>query len=171
MIFKYWVLYGSSIRDFCRYKLPDDTYKQEDILQKVYLALIEATGKGQEIQNPKAWLYKTARNLINTEYTAMQKSREIVSLDAESPLADQLSTDPDYEEERISEEQVEQCFNQVLSSLSREEKDIIEKIYVKNHPIKEVAKEQGRSVNAIQQRLVRLRRKVKKQIHDILDGL
>lgn len=140
-------------------------------MQKVYLALIEATGKGQEIQNPKAWLYKTARNLINTEYTAMQKSREIVSLDAESPLADQLSTDPDYEEERISEEQVEQCFNQVLSSLSREEKDIIEKIYVKNHPIKEVAKEQGRSVNAIQQRLVRLRRKVKKQIHDILDGL
>lgn len=48
---------------------------------------------------------------------------------------------------------------------------MIEKIYVKNQPIKEIAKEQGRSINAIQQRLVRLRRKVRIQIHDILDGL
>lgn len=165
LIEKNWFLYESSIRNLCKYKFPNDICEQEDLTQKVFLAFIEKVKKGQSIYNPRAWLYKTARNLINNEYTSMHKLQLVFSLDSDSQFSSQLSVKPNYVDEQITSKQLGQYYISMLTSLSTKEKKLITDIYIHKYSIREIAKIQGEKTNTIEQRLIRLRRKVKKQIH------
>ncbi|WP_080849316.1 arsenical resistance protein ArsH, partial [Klebsiella pneumoniae] len=62
-----------------------DREQAADLLQEVFLRARACADRFCEMENPRAWLYRTARNLLTDEYRA---ARDVVVLEDEIPLPD-----------------------------------------------------------------------------------
>ena len=59
-----------------------DREQAADLLQEVFLRARACADRFCEMENPRAWLYRTARNLLTDEYRA---ARDVVVLEDEIP--------------------------------------------------------------------------------------
>lgn len=76
-----WERHREEIWRFIQSRLRNSS-EQEDILQEVFLALYQKLDSGEEIQNARAWLYKTAHNQCCSKIHDLQSVRErMVSMD------------------------------------------------------------------------------------------
>lgn len=62
-----------------------DSEKAADLLQELFLRARAHSDNFCEMENPRAWLYRAARNLLIDEY---RTTREFVELEEEAPLPD-----------------------------------------------------------------------------------
>ncbi|NGE23678.1 sigma-70 family RNA polymerase sigma factor, partial [Klebsiella pneumoniae] len=91
-----------------------DREQAADLLQEVFLRARACADRFCEMENPRAWLYRTARNLLTDEYRA---ARDVVVLEDEIPL-------PDAFHEAVST--LEICLPETLQALPDEERWLIE---------------------------------------------
>ena len=59
--------------------------KAADLLQELFLRARAHSDSFCEMENPRAWLYRAARNLLIDEY---RTTREFVELEEDAPLTD-----------------------------------------------------------------------------------
>lgn len=156
-----WQEHEPYIRKFCEYKLQSLPDYVDDCVQDVFLALLKALDEGKEIAHSKAYLTKIALNKINDLYKSEEKRRKKII-----PLDDvRETTDFDFSlTEEISDEEIEKHLQEILNSLSDDEKQLIENFYIKKIRQKELAKEMKISENALRQQVFRLKRKIIKEI-------
>jgi RNA polymerase sigma-70 factor (ECF subfamily) len=84
-----------------------------------------------EMENPRAWLYRAARNLLIDEYRA---ARDVVVLEDEIPL-------PDAFPEAVST--LEICLPETLQALPDDERWLIEEADLNRRPQQRLADELG----------------------------
>lgn len=147
-----WRLHKAELRAFlahqCRHAAEAD-----DLLQEVFL---KAVSQGQDfcrIENPRAWLFHVARNLL---IDRLRVSKEMVELPEE--LADEKETETE------SVDRLSQCLPRVLSELSVEDRDAIVLCDIEGMTQQDFARRIGLSLPAAKSRVQRARARLQAQL-------
>lgn len=155
-------LYYSDIYHYCysRLKREEDA---ADVTQNVFLVFQEHYAELDET-NIKAWLLSVANNKIQEEFREIAKREK--ELIFGTVFGSTESTDIIYELEQeatITNREIEDKKQAILSLLSEKELKLFEMIYTKHMEYEKIAKELNISENAVRARAFRLKNKIKEK--------
>lgn len=71
-----WEKHKSRLQKLCMLKLNNYPDEVDDVISEVFLALCEQIEKSGVPEKPKAWLYGTFNNILNTKYREIYKAKE-----------------------------------------------------------------------------------------------
>lgn len=135
----------------------------EDCVQEAYLALYENLYKGIEISNYKSWLIKVVLNHKNKVIKDKIKRNEKDFNDSEekdNAINSALVYEPDYVEQMILDETIEERMMIILSKLNKDEQYLYFSHYRDKKNLKVISEEMGISHAAARQRHVEVKKKI-----------
>lgn len=132
-----------------------DSEKAADLLQELFLRVRAHSDSFCEMENPRAWLYRAARNLLIDQY---RTTREFIELEEDVPLIDES---PDA----ISKLDI--CLSETLLSLPEDERWLIEEADLNQRPQQSLADELGITLTAFKSRLLRARKHLKETMTEL----
>jgi RNA polymerase sigma-70 factor (ECF subfamily) len=143
-----WQAHESALRGYLMHQL-GDAYLSDDVLQET---LLKAMRQGEHfclIEQPRAWLFQVARNLL-VDRARLQKP--------EIEVSDALHVQID---ERAPVEALDACLIRNLAEISAEDREIIEQCDL--HGIKQqaYADTHGLTLTAVKSRLLRARQRLR----------
>ncbi|MBE6756300.1 MAG: sigma-70 family RNA polymerase sigma factor [Ruminococcaceae bacterium] len=153
--------YHKQLINYCLARLSGDREKADDCVHDAFTVFYERLKAGEEFENPRAFLYRTAENFVRrqNEKTA-KEAKNTVSLDDV-----EISTETEFF--RIVEEtDFEKLAKEILSALTETEKEIYTLRYDKKMGVEEMAKQMGVSRPAMSMKLMRLRNKIKEIVYN-----
>ena len=155
--------YSEKIGRYCNIKLKNRS-EADDCVQECFIVFYRRVLRGEEIENIGAFLYKTADNLIKTQWRQDKKNNKVVSLD---DVAETVSAPETTDCSNID---FDFCAYKIINSLNEKEKEIYKLKYVDGKSIVDVSYELNISFDAVAKRLSRLRQKVRDIIAEEMKG-
>ena len=129
-----------------------DADEAQDLAQEVF-----ARALGQDLDNPKAWLFRVATNLATDEArTAIRRRRQLARLSGETAVRQSTASNPgnDYERKEAIE-----SVKRALQQLGDRDRDVL-LLWDAGMSYREIAEETGLAIGAIGTTLGRARRKL-----------
>lgn len=151
--------YKSSIYKFCLVKLNGDSNIAEDCMQNTFMVFYKKLKNGDEINNPRAYLYKIANNFIlkSIEDRAKNNNRTV-------PIDDYTDKAVDNSENMDSNLDFKLLNEKLNKVLTPDEQQLLRLKYIYDMTIEQTAAHLGITKQAAAKRLQRLREKVKNSI-------
>jgi RNA polymerase sigma-70 factor (ECF subfamily) len=134
---------------FLRHHIPGGV-SAEDLLNDVFLRALRQDGGFCKLDNPRAWLFEVARNLVTDQLR--RSARRGVE------LSDDLAAAPTEVDEV---DQLAACLPRVLSELSTEDREAIERCDLEGMPQAQFAALKGLSLPGAKSRIQRARRRLR----------
>lgn len=148
----------------------DLAYEQaEDCVQNSYVALYENLLRGAEIDNYRAWLYKVTVNYKNKVIREKLRQNEYdfsTNEEKDTVLENTIIYSPDYVENMVTDEMIEERAIKILSSLSKDEQTVYVKHYWEYKTFVEISAELGKDASTIGKRHSKMRKKIIKMIKE-----
>lgn len=135
--------YYNDIYKYCCVRL-DNEHAAKDCTQEVFLILYRKMDKLKLSENVRAWLYRTADNVMKNY---RRKNKTTVSLD-------------DLNETTEDNYSVETPFEDIIS---KNEYELLDSYYIKDEDIEHISKRLGISKAAAFQRIHRIKSKIEKK--------
>ncbi len=146
-----WENHEAELRRFMHRKLRDPELA-EDLLQDTFIKAV-AKGKGFcEIEQPRAWLFRVARNNM---VDFLRRNSQLVELD------ENLSEE---DKELPGVESLSACLPGVISSLDADDRDAITQCDLNGMTQAEYAKLKGLSLPGAKSRVQRARKRLKQEL-------
>lgn len=149
--------YRLKLFNFCLARLSGERESADDCVQEAFLVLSTKLNNGEEIENPRAFLYRTAENFV-------KRRQEQISKDAKRlvPLEKAAEAVTNYEafSEEIENIDYDALAEKLIDTLDDGEKLLYNLRYIKNTRVDEIAKILNISRPAVSMRLVRLKTKI-----------
>ena len=154
-------IYYDDVYHLCLSRLKKET-DAADVAQEVFLFFQENYNELED-ELIRSWLFSVANNKIKEQF------REIARREKELILASlaEVLEGPDVffvEDNVITDEELEQKKQAVLSSLSEKELELFEMVYTKHMEYAELAKALNISESALRTRICRLKAKIKEKV-------
>lgn len=154
-----WNQYEPQLRRLCEFKLSSYPSEISEVISETYFALCKTISEGNEIKDPKSWLYKTTNNQIKLKYTEMNTiKRRYVSLDS---VEYELMYNIDFDDILITDEIIERLSKEILNELTEDEQLLMNLIYERKLKFKRIASIIGTTEAGVKQQHYRLKRKIK----------
>ncbi len=159
------------IKRLCEYKLRSCPDEIDNVISDVYLAFISAVHNKKAPDNPKAWLYAVANNIIKKKYSQINKQKQSnISMSSQDIDNIELAVFPDLSDEMISDADIMFMADKIFSQLSLEEQQILTYFHHKNKSIKEIVDIINKSESAVKQKHYRLCLKVRRLIKESIEN-
>ena len=130
----------------------------EDVTQETFLRVWNYLAKGETIDNPKAFLYRIAGNLIIDYYRKKKEmSLDLLSDEGFNPVGDDASTTINFVEGQYA--------LRIIQKLESPYREALIMKYVDNLSIGDIARIVGESENTVSVRIHRAVEKLKKIFH------
>lgn len=156
--------YSKAIEKYCIVRLGEAKDYAGDCVQETYCVFYRKLLDGIEFENPRAFLYKTANNMVlKAKDNYFKHATRTKSLDEAENI-------PVYIEETVEERleceelDIESAKNILLSMLSDDELELYEMKYVQGMSLKEIGERLKIAPSAVAMRTSRLRAKVKELV-------
>jgi len=147
-----WRAHKAEIGNFLAGRVADKA-EADDLLQEVFLKALLLDRAFCELDNPRAWLFRVARNLLIDRF---RLSREQV------PLPDDLRAEDEPQSDTV--DALAQCLPRVLSELSAEDREAITLCDLKGLTQQEFADRLKISLPAAKSRVQRARRRLQSRL-------
>lgn len=151
--------YYQSIFKYCRVRLGEFSEHAEDCVQDAFVVLQRKLNEGETVEQPRAFLYRTADNFVKrtVEHYSKERKRTVELTEVENtPTPPIISDDFDYD-----------AFAQILiSTLTGSEQELYILKYVQRKSLKEIAEMLGIQPTAVAKRVSRLRQRIKDLIYE-----
>ncbi len=151
--------YYQSIFKYCRVRLGEFNEHTEDCVQDAFIILQQKLNDGEIIEQPRAFLYRTADNFVKRTvgHYSKERKRTVELTEAENaPAPPIISDDFDYDE-----------FARILiATLSEQEQELYILKYVQQKSLKEIAEILNVQPTAVAKRVSRLRQHIKDLIYE-----
>lgn len=151
--------YYQSIFKYCRVRLGEFSEHAEDCVQDTFVILQRKLTEGEKIEQPRAFLYRTADNFVKrtVEHYSKERKRTVELTEAENaPAPPIIFDDFDYDE-----------FARILiATLSEQEQELYILKYVQQKSLKEIAEILNIQPTAVAKRVSRLRQRIKDLIYE-----
>ncbi|HDT5733310.1 TPA: sigma-70 family RNA polymerase sigma factor [Enterobacter kobei] len=147
----FWRQHEAELSRFLKSKT-GDSEKAADLLQELFLRARAHSDRFCQMEDPRAWLYRAARNLLTDEY---RTTRPFVELEENALF-------PDDSPDGISTLDI--CLPETLQALSDDERWLIEEADLNRRPQQLLAGELGITLTAFKSRLLRARKHLKEAI-------
>lgn len=141
--------YYQSIYNYCKVKVNDE-HGAKDCTQEVFLILYKKMDKLKLSENVRAWLYRTADNVIRN-YN--RKNKNNIPLDDSEVNA--LSSEDEYSIERPLED-----------IINEEEFELLKEYYIDGEAIASISKKHKKTEAAICKRMQRIKLRIKNCLHE-----
>lgn len=151
--------YYQSIFKYCRVRLGDFSEHAEDCVQDTFVILQRKLNDGEKIEQPRAFLYRTADNFVKRAIERYSKERaQTVELnEAENiPVTQIISDDFDYD--KLAET--------LITTLTQQEQELYTLKYVQRKSLSEISVLLNIKPNTVAQRTLRLRQHIKDLIYE-----
>lgn len=149
---KAWRQHKAEIRGFLAHKAGSSA-EADDLLQEVFLKALMQGKDFCRIENPRAWLFQVARNLL---IDRLRLTKEQV------PLPDDLADDAVPELDPV--DFLSHCLPRVLSELSAEDREVITQCDLRGVTQEDYAQQLGLTLPAAKSRVQRARRRLQDQL-------
>lgn len=149
-----WERHEAELRRFLRHRTGDDA-AGDDLLQEVFLRALRQKNGLCGIDNPRAWLFHAARNLL---IDRLRLTKEQV------PLPDDLAAETD---EAPPVDGLTQCLPRVLAELSPADREAITLCDIEGMTQQDFAKRIGLSLPAAKSRVQRARARLKARMSEV----
>lgn len=147
-----WERHETELRRFLRHRVGSND-EANDLLQEVFLRALRQTNGLCGIDNRRAWLFHTARNLL---IDRLRLGKDQV------PLPDDLAAEP--EESPVPVDGLAQCLPRVLSELSPKDREAITLCDIEGMTQQDYALRLGLTLPAAKSRVQRARARLKEQL-------
>lgn len=144
-----WQKHEAELRRFLRHRSGSDT-EGDDLLQEVFLRVLRQPNGLCGIDNPRAWLFHAARNLL---IDRLRLTKEQV------PLPENLAAEVNDAPPVV--DGLAQCLPRVLSELSLQDREAITLCDIEGMTQQDYAKHIGLSLPAAKSRVQRARTRLK----------
>ncbi len=153
--------YRIRLFNYCLSRLDGSREAADDCVQETFIVLYNKLIDGEEFENPRAFLYRTADNFVKREKqkSAVDSKRSIPLEDAEN-----IGVTDEYLS-RLDLIDYEECAKILLKLLTDEEKQIYDLRYIQRIGVEALADRLGISRPAASMRLMRLRNKIKDMVY------
>ena len=159
--------YYNSIWTFSLFLTDNSRDAAEEITQNVFLCLIEKWDQ-LEKRNIGGWLFGTTRRKYYEYIKAKQKEGKILlnSLDSHKSLFQEKIENASFYDEYFyaDDDAIEEAKNQIINSLTEEERTLFNRYFERKMTYKEIMEELGFSYNSVKMKIHRLRCKIKKSV-------
>jgi RNA polymerase sigma-70 factor (ECF subfamily) len=150
-----WEKHEAELRRFLRHRAHNDAEAQ-DLLQEVFLRALRQQNGLCGIDNPRAWLYTTARNLL---IDRLRLTKEQV------PLPEDLAAEPN--ETMPAVDGLCQCLPRALSELTSQDREAITLCDIEGMTQLAYAARIGLSLPAAKSRVQRARMRLKAHLTEV----
>ena len=144
-----------AVRRFATAYSPQDA---EELTQRTFAACVEGRDRIRDGTSVRAYLLGTARRLLMKSWDA--KKKRAVTTPSRIGLASPGTTPT----QRLRREDERRLFGQALANLAEEFRETVQRFYLDEQPIKEIADELGIAVGTVKSRLSRGREQLRQQI-------
>ncbi len=154
--------YRIKLFNYCLSRLNGSREAADDCVQETFIVFYNKLLEGNEFEDPKTFLYRTADNFVKR-----QKQKTAKELQREIPLesASEIGvTDEEYDF-RLELIDYEELAKMLIEFLSEEEKELYTLRYVRKIGVEEISEKIGISRPAASMRLMRLRNKIKDMVY------
>ena len=154
--------YRIRLFNYCLSRLDGSREAADDCVQETFIVFYNRLLDGEEFENPRAFLYRTADNFVKR-----QKQKEATELQRQVPLetAAEIGVTDDEYFARFDRIDYEECAKNLLNLLTDEEKQIYDLRYIQKIGVEDIAEKIGISRPAASMRLIRLRNKIKEMVY------
>lgn len=152
--------YAKSLVNFACARLRNKRDCSEDCVQEAFMVFYNRLKSGERFEYPRAFLYRTLDQIIKKQQSKIStEEKYTLSLD-----------DPDIHIDLAAQEAVdyEKYIGLLEEKLDKQELFFYTEKYVNGKKIEQIAKEAGLSVGAVTMRLSRLRKKLKKELEELI---
>ena len=153
--------YRIRLFNYCLSRLNGSREAADDCVQETFIVYYNKLLDGEEFENPRAFLYRTADNFVKR-----QKQKDAVELKRSIPLDE--AADVGVTDEYLSRLDLidyEECAKILLNLLTDEEKQIYDLRYIQRIGVEDISEQLGISRPAASMRLMRLRNKIKDMVY------
>jgi len=151
--------YYTSICRYCRVRLGEYSDHTEDCAQESFLVLQKKLSNGEKIDQPRAFLYRTADNFIKRIIERYSKEKQrTVNLDNVQDIASKPLISDDFDYESLA--------NLLISSLSQAEQELYSMKYIEQKSLKDISIILNIAPTATAKRVSRLRTHIKDLIYE-----
>lgn len=159
---KYYSEYRTKLFAYCLSRLDGARETADDCVQEAFIVFYNRLLSGEEFENPRAFLYRTADNFVKREkQKAATEMRREIPLESARDIA---VNDEDFTA-RLDAIDYEMFAETLIALLSDEEKIIYDLRYTQKISVEEIANTLGISRPAASMRLMRLRNKIKEMVY------
>jgi len=153
--------YRIRLFNYCLSRLDGSREAADDCVQETFIVFYDRLLEGEQFENPRAFLYRTADNFVKR-----QKQKSASELRREVPLesVSDIGVDDEYIT-KLDEIDYEECAKILINLLTDEEKQIYDLRYICKLGVEDVAQRLGISRPAASMRLMRLRNKIKEMVY------
>lgn len=152
-IIESWTNHEAELRGFLARQM-SDARLAEDLLQDVFVKAIAAGAGFCNLENPRAWLFKVARNQVIDHF---RRKKQHIELDDDIP---------EHEVKIAAVETLSACLPRALQQLTEEEREAITLCDLDGVNQAEYAAMKNISLPGAKSRLQRARKKLKNQLHN-----
>ncbi len=153
--------YRIKLFSYCLSRLDGSREAADDCVQETFIVFYNKLLSGEEFENPRAFLYRTADNFVKR-----QKQKDAADARHQVPLDDAAEVGiTDEYLLRLDMIDYEECAGILLNLLTDEEKQIYELRYTQKIGVEKIAEKLGISRPAASMRLMRLRNKIKDMVY------
>lgn len=159
--------YRIRLFSYCLSRLDGSREAADDCVQETFIVFYNKLLDGEEFENPRAFLYRTADNFVRR-----QKQKDASELRRQVPLeaAEDIGTTNDNYTAQLDLIDYEECAKHLLGLLTDEEKQIYDLRYIQKNGVEDIAEKLGISRPAASMRLMRLRNKIKDMVYYYTKG-
>lgn len=150
-----WQAHQREIQGFLEHRA-SNVAEADDLLQEVFLKVLLQGRAFCELDNPRAWLFRVARNLI------IDRRRQDGTREPLQPLPDDLSAPPPAEIEPV--DLLTHCLPSVLSRLSAKDREAIVLCDLQGMAVSDYARQFALSLAAAKSRLQRARQRLRSRL-------
>ena len=150
-----WQQHRREILQFLEHRA-GNVAEADDLLQEVFVKVLLQGRAFCELDNPRAWLFRVARNLI------IDQRRLTTTREPLQPLPDDLSALPAAEIEPV--DLLSHCLPGVLSGLSAKDREAIALCDLQGMAVSDYARQLGLSLPAAKSRLQRARQRLRSRL-------
>lgn len=158
--------YRSKLFAYCLSRLEGSRENADDCVQETFIVFYNRLLDGENFENPRAFLYRTADNFVKREKEKNAKDlRRLVPLDS----VRQTAVDDEFLS-HLDRIDYDECAKKLISLLDEEEKKLYGMRYIQKMSVEQVAEVLGISRPAASMRLMRLRKKVMDMVYSYTEG-
>ena len=154
--------YRIKLFNYCLSRL-ESREAADDCVQETFIVFYNKLLDGEEFENPRAFLYRTADNFVRR-----QKQKDAAELKRSVPLEDAAHVGvADEYLSHLDMIDYGELAKILINLLTDEEKRMYDLRYIQKIPVEEMAEKLGISRPAASMRLMRLRNRIKDMVYDM----
>lgn len=149
--------YRLKLFNFCLARLSGERESADDCVQEAFLVLNAKLRDGEEIENPRAFLYRTAENFVKRRQEEITKNtKRLVPLET----AEEAAVSDEIYSEALDSIDYYTLAQKLIATLDDDEKLLYNLRYIQNTKVEEIALTLKISRPAASMRLIRLKTKI-----------